>query len=166
MSSRNFPRSRLAIVARVEALRRLLRGEFDQAVEFSRAPQLGGVFGLLFVLKQIAQALGIGAALGHRRLAGSATGLGAQSESHAGHVFCCLLALKVSREIERRLRAAFGTTETRADALTLPDALRALTRLGLLHYAVDEKTTVTKLPQPDARQQEILRALGVTLPAM
>ena len=69
LSSRNFPRSRLAIVARVEALRRLLRGEFDQAVEFSRAPQLGGVFGLLFVLKQIAQALGIGAALGHRRLA-------------------------------------------------------------------------------------------------
>ena len=81
-------------------------------------------------------------------------------------MFCCLLALKVSREIERRLRAAFGTTETRADALTLPDALRALTRLGLLHYAVDEKTTVTKLPPPDARQQEILQALGVTLPAL
>jgi len=77
-----------------------------------------------------------------------------------------LLALKVSREIERRLRAAFGTTETRADALTLPDALRALTRLGLLHYAVDEKTTVTKLPPPDARQQGILQALGVTLPAL
>jgi len=83
-----------------------------------------------------------------------------------GHVFCCLLALKVSREMERRLRAAFGTTETRADAITLPDALRAMTRLCLLHYAVDEKTTVTKLPQPDARQQEILKALGVTLPAM
>ena len=83
-----------------------------------------------------------------------------------GHVFCCLLALKVSREMERGLRAAFGTTETRADAITLPDALLALTRLCLLHYAVDEKTTVTKLPQPDARQQEILKALGVTLPAL
>jgi transposase len=83
-----------------------------------------------------------------------------------GHVFCCLLALKVSREMERRLRAGFGTTETRADAITLPDALRALTRLCLLHYAVDAKTTVTKLPQPDARQQEILKALGVSLPAM
>jgi transposase len=83
-----------------------------------------------------------------------------------GHVFCCLLALKVSREMERRLRAAFGTTDTRADAITLPDALRALARLCLLHYTVDEKTTVTKLPQPDARQQEILKALGVTLPAM
>jgi transposase len=83
-----------------------------------------------------------------------------------GHVFCCLLALKVSREMERRLRATFGTTETRADAITLPDALLALTRLCLLHYAVDEKTTVTKLPQPDARQQEILQALGVKLPAM
>ena len=82
-----------------------------------------------------------------------------------GHVFCCLLALKVSREMERRLRATFGTTETRADAITLPDALLALTRLCLLHYAVDEKTTVTKLPQPDPRQQEILKALGVSLPA-
>ena len=83
-----------------------------------------------------------------------------------GHVFCCLLALKISREMERRLRAAFGTTETRTDAITLPDALLALTRLCLLHYAVDEKTTVTKLPQPDARQQEILKALGVSLPPL
>ena len=55
-----------------------------------------------------------------------------------GHVFCCLLALKVAREMERRLRVAFGTTETRADVLTLPDA----------------------------RQRQILQALGVTLPMM
>jgi hypothetical protein len=48
----------------------------------------------------------------------------------------------------------------------MPDALLALTRLCLLHYPVDEKTTVTKLPQADARQQEILKALGVSLPAM
>jgi transposase len=83
-----------------------------------------------------------------------------------GHVFCCMLALKVSREMERRLRAAFGTTETQQDAITLPDALLALTRLCLLHYPIDEKTTVTKLPQPDARQRKILEALGVTLPVM
>jgi len=83
-----------------------------------------------------------------------------------GHVFCCVLALKLSREMERRLRAAFGTTETRADAITLPDALLSLTRLCLLHYPVDEKTMVTQLPQPDARQRQILQALGVTLPAM
>jgi len=83
-----------------------------------------------------------------------------------GHVFSCLLALKVSREMERRLHATFGTTDTQADALTLPDALRALTRLCLLHYPIDEKNTVTKLPQPDTRQQAILGALGVTLPSM
>jgi hypothetical protein len=77
-----------------------------------------------------------------------------------------MLALKVSREMERRLQAAFGTTDTQADAIPLPDALLALTRLCLLHYPVEEKTTVTKLPQPDARQREILAALGVTLPAM
>ena len=55
--------------ARLQALRRLLRGEFDQAAEFSLAPQLGPVFGLLFVLKQVAEAVGLGAALGRSRLA-------------------------------------------------------------------------------------------------
>jgi hypothetical protein len=29
---------------------------------------------------------------------------------------------------------------------------------------VDQKTTVTRLPKPDARQKEVLEALGVTLP--
>ncbi|MGH9469943.1 MAG: IS1634 family transposase [Terriglobia bacterium] len=83
-----------------------------------------------------------------------------------GHVFCCMLALKVSREMERRLRAALGATGTRTGAITLPGALLSLTRLCLLHYPVDEKNTVTQLPQPDARQRVILQALGVALPAM
>ncbi len=51
--------------ARVAALRRLLGGEFDQAPDLSQGPQLGRVFGLLWALKQIADALGLGAALGH-----------------------------------------------------------------------------------------------------
>src|SRR5882757_10677502 len=34
-----------------------------------------------------------------------------------GHVFCCMLALKLSREMERRLRAAFGTTESDPHAI-------------------------------------------------
>jgi hypothetical protein len=38
--------------------------------------------------------------------------------------------------------------------------------LCLLHYRVDEKTTVTKLAQPDARQQTLLQALDVTLPKL
>ena len=81
-----------------------------------------------------------------------------------GHVFTCLLALKLSRELERRLQAAFGTTDTNPHAITLPDALATLSRLCLLRYQVDEKTTVTRLPQPDARQKQILGALGLTLP--
>jgi len=81
-----------------------------------------------------------------------------------GHVFCCMLALKLSRQIERRLRAVFGTTDTDPQALTLPDALAALSRLCLLEYKIDEKTTVTKLPLPNANQQQILTALGVSLP--
>lgn len=81
-----------------------------------------------------------------------------------GHVFCCLLALKLSREMERRLQAAFGTTEADPRAITLADALAALSRLCLLQYAVDEKTPLTRLPKPDGRQKEILQALSVTLP--
>jgi len=81
-----------------------------------------------------------------------------------GHGFCCLLALKLSRQMERRLQAAFGSTDANPHAITLTDAMAALSRLCLLHYTVDEKTTVTRLPQPDARQQQILAALGVPLP--
>jgi hypothetical protein len=81
-----------------------------------------------------------------------------------GHVFSCMLALKLSREMERRLQAQFGTTDANPHAITLPDALAALNRLCLLQYPVDEKTTVTRLPRPDARQKEILAALDVHLP--
>jgi hypothetical protein len=66
-----------------------------------------------------------------------------------GHVFCCLLALKLSRELERRLPDAFGTTDQNRHATTLPDALASLSRLSLLVYKIDDKTTLTKLPQPD-----------------
>jgi len=82
-----------------------------------------------------------------------------------GHVLSCLLALKLSREIEQRLQAAFGTTDGNPHAITLPDALTSLSRLCLLHYPVNSTTTVTRLPLPDARQKEILTALGVALPA-
>jgi transposase len=82
-----------------------------------------------------------------------------------GHVFCCMLALKLSREMERRLREQFGTTDGNPHAITLRDALTSLASLCLMHYKVDEKTTVTKLPQPSANQAKILTALGVTLPA-
>jgi transposase len=80
-----------------------------------------------------------------------------------GHVLCCLLALKLSREIERRLQAAFGTTDQNPHAVTTADALAALSRLCLLEYPVDEKTTLTRLPKPDARQKEILKALAIQL---
>lgn len=81
-----------------------------------------------------------------------------------GHVFGCMLALKISREMERRLTAAFGTTDSNPHAITLPDALASLSRLCLLHYPINADTTVTRSPKPDARQKEILTALGVALP--
>jgi hypothetical protein len=41
--------------------------------------------------------------------------------------------------------------------------LAALSRLCLLHYQIDEKNTLTRLPKPDSRQSEILAALRVSL---
>ena len=83
-----------------------------------------------------------------------------------GHVFCAMLALKLQREVERRLTAEFGTTDKNRYAVTVPDALAALSRLTLLNYEENGKVTVTKLPQPDARQERILKALKVSLPSM
>ena len=82
-----------------------------------------------------------------------------------GHVFCCMLALKLQRELERRLTAVFGTTDKDPKAVTVSDALAALGRLPLLIFDVDEKTTVTRLPKPDQHQRNILDALKVSLPS-
>jgi transposase len=83
-----------------------------------------------------------------------------------GHVLCCMLALKLSREMQQRLKTRFGTTDQDPHTLTLSDALAGLNSLCLLHYRIEEKTTVTKLPQPRANQRQILEALGVSLPSM
>jgi transposase len=81
-----------------------------------------------------------------------------------GHVFVCLLALKLSRELQRRLAAAFGTTQDAPHGVTVPDAVAALNRLCLLTYPLDETHSVTRLPRPDAQQTQILQALQVPLP--
>lgn len=81
-----------------------------------------------------------------------------------GHVFCCLLALKLQRELERRLAAVFGTTDKDLKAVTVSDALAALGRLSFLIFNVDEKTSTMRLPKPDPHQRKILDALKVSLP--
>ena len=81
-----------------------------------------------------------------------------------GHVFIAMLALKVLRLMEQRLRSAFGTTDTNAEAETADSALSALSRLCLQHYTIGDQS-ITGLPRPDARQSLILDALQVTLTA-
>jgi transposase len=84
-----------------------------------------------------------------------------------GHVFCCMLALKLTREMRQRLQTVFGTTDDNPHAITLKDALTALSRLCLLSYSVGEPAAVvTKLPHPDVTQTQVLDALAVHLPKM
>ena len=82
-----------------------------------------------------------------------------------GHVFSCLLALKLQRELERRLAAVFGTTDIDPKTITVSDALAALGRLPFLVVNIDENTTAIRLPKPDTLQRSILDALQVSLPS-
>lgn len=84
-----------------------------------------------------------------------------------GHVFCCMLALKLVRQIEQQLHKAFATTGDDPHAVTLPDALASLSRLCLLNYPANKSgQVVIKLPHPNDTQKKILHALKVSLPKM
>jgi transposase len=81
-----------------------------------------------------------------------------------GHVFVCMLALRLSREVQRRLTATYGTTKEDPHGVTLQDALDALHRLCLLTYPLDDTHSITRLPRPDEQQTRLLQALQVALP--
>ncbi len=65
--------------------------------------------------------------------------------------------------MRRALVAAFGTTDDDKMAVTVDDALAAVSRLCVLRYQV-RGTALTRLPAPEARQAAILNALGTPLP--
>jgi hypothetical protein len=81
-----------------------------------------------------------------------------------GHVFVCLLALKLGRELRQRLATVFGTTKADPHGVTVQDALDALHRLCLRTYPLNDTHSITRLPRPDDQQTRILQALQVALP--
>lgn len=80
-----------------------------------------------------------------------------------GHVFVAMMALKISREIDRGLKKALGTTEENKGALTVGDALEALSRLCFERLDVAGEQ-ILRLPRPDKKQMKILEALGISPP--
>ncbi len=80
-----------------------------------------------------------------------------------GHVFAAMLALKVVREMEGCLKQGFGTTEESDQALTLNDALTALSRLCFQRHEVGGEAFL-QLPRPDKKQEAIFKALGIPPP--
>ena len=82
-----------------------------------------------------------------------------------GHVFVAMLALKLARTLEGRLKTAFGTTEQGDSALSLQDALHALSRLCFQRHEIDGQTFLT-LPRADQKQERIFNALKVRLPSI
>jgi len=87
-----------------------------------------------------------------------------KEERTRGHVFISMLSLKIARLMETRLYNGFQTTRESDDAVTVEDAMDALSRLCLQYYQIG-KLTVTGLPKPDDYQQKILDALAVKIKA-
>jgi hypothetical protein len=90
--------------ARIEALRRALRGDFDQAA-LPEVPTLGPIFGLLYVLKQIADSLGITAALG---------------KSDAGKLALFLVLARLAHRGSRLSAVRWAQDHARNEVLALP----------------------------------------------
>ena len=80
-----------------------------------------------------------------------------------GHVFATMLALKLCRELDARLKQAFGTTDESDNALTIKDALLSLSRMCFQRH-VTAGQEFLKLPRPDEKQEFIFNALGVLPP--
>ena len=76
-----------------------------------------------------------------------------------------MLALKISREMRKRLSSQFGTIDEDPHGLTLEDAFEALNRLTLDLYPVEDDILIPRLPRPDEQQARILEALQVYLPS-
>lgn len=81
-----------------------------------------------------------------------------------GHVFVAMLALNVLRAFTAALSEAFGTTDDDPHAMTVDDALSALSRLCLQRYVYDD-IEVLRLPQLDDRQHAIFAALNIRPPS-
>lgn len=79
------------------------------------------------------------------------------------HVFIAMLALKITRLFETHVHRTFGTTDEDPHALTLADALMALSRMTYLYYSINGKT-FARLPRPDAIQSAIFSALRISFP--
>lgn len=88
-----------------------------------------------------------------------------RTEEHTrGAVFVAMLALKITREMQARLQACFGTTEDNpASSLSVKEALATLSRLCYQRFDIQGQS-VLRLPRPDDRQSAVLKALAVSLP--
>jgi len=79
------------------------------------------------------------------------------------HVFIAMLALKVTRLFEQRLRETFGRTDADKSAMTVDDALQTLSRIIFLDYK-NENHVVSRLTELDEKQSALFAALKITMP--
>lgn len=83
--------------------------------------------------------------------------------STRAHVFISMLALKLTRLFESKLKDHFGLGKTGRYNMTIDEALGHLEKINFLEYEFAGKKTV-KLPRLNKVQSSIFQALGITMP--
>jgi len=82
-----------------------------------------------------------------------------------GHVFGCMLAYMILREMRRGLGRVFRIDDDGRLLVDERNVLEALSRLTLLYYETDTGEMIPDIAEPDERQKKILNALGVSIPS-
>ena len=67
------------------------------------------------------------------------------------HLFIAMLALKITRLFETHVHRTFGTTDEDPHALTLADALMALSRMTYLYYSTVKPSPACRVPMRFSR---------------
>jgi len=80
-----------------------------------------------------------------------------------GAVFVTMLALKIARELQSRIKIAYGTTDDDPHGMTVTDALEAFARLSFQRQEGAGRL-VLRLPKPDEMQTRILEAIDLRAP--
>lgn len=81
-----------------------------------------------------------------------------------GHVFVCMLAYMILREIRQGLCKEFGIDDNGRLDVDEHNMIDALNRLTLLFYKTDKGKMLPDIVEPDQYQKRILKSQGVKLP--
>ncbi|WP_341761620.1 IS1634 family transposase [Candidatus Tisiphia endosymbiont of Thecophora atra] len=88
-----------------------------------------------------------------------------KSNRTKGHVFVCMLALKIWHYMKNKLKQGCGVTKDGKYNVTIEEALRELDKVCFLYYTI-KGCKVARLPKLSEFQQNLFNLFDLTMPQM